>query len=370
MQATPATWRVLLQSGWKGRKGFRALCGGEALAPDLATELLACCDEVWNLYGPTETTVWSTCWRVQHPETGVSIGTPIANTRVWILDAQHQLCPIGVPGEICIGGAGVARGYHGRPELTADRFIANPFADGGFASDAAALLYRTGDRGRWLPDGTLEHLGRLDFQVKIRGFRIELGEIEAIARKDAAVADCVAVAYDVAAHDRRLVLYAASNESEATLLPRLRAQLVASLPGYMQPQHLIVLQSLPQTPNGKIDRQSLPAPVLMSSADAEQSSAPRIADPRQRYLAMVWCELIGIDDVQPRDNFLDVGGHSLLAVEMAARVRRETGVRLNLLEIATGTLASLAMELPESADATPSPRPSMGAKWRRLLGLR
>jgi acyl-coenzyme A synthetase/AMP-(fatty) acid ligase len=341
------------------------LCGGEALTPELAAQLLARCDQVWNLYGPTETTVWSTRWRVQQPERGISIGMPIANTTVRILDKKDQLCPIGVPGEICIGGAGVALGYHDRPQLTAERFTTDPYA-----VHPEARLYRTGDRGRWLSNGTLEHLGRLDFQVKIRGFRIELGEIEAIVRQDVAVSDCVAVAHDVAEHDRRLVLYVASDEDEATLVPRLRETLVARLPGYMQPQHLVALAALPLTPNGKVDRKSLPAPVANAGVSSQHGGVSRIADPRQRYLATVWCELIGIDEVQPHDNFLDVGGHSLLAVEMAARVRRETGVRLNLLEIATGTLASLAMELPISADAPTSSGLSMGSRLRRLLGLR
>jgi amino acid adenylation domain-containing protein len=363
MQATPATWRVLLQTGWIGSHGFRALCGGEALAVDLATQLLGCCGEVWNLYGPTETTVWSTCWQVAQPGQGIAIGTPIRNTTVWILDEQQQRCPIGVPGEIWIGGSGVALGYRHRPELTTERFIADPFA-----KTPNARLYRTGDRGRWLANGTLEHLGRLDFQVKIRGFRIELGEIEAVARQEPAVADCVAVTHDVSAHDRRLVLYVASDEAEATLLPRLRERLSAHLPGYMLPQHLVVLAALPQTPNGKIDRKRLPAPVLHAAAQ-DRSRTRRLADPRQRYLAGVWCELIGIANVLPRDNFFDVGGHSLLAVELAARVRRETGVRLNLLDIATGTLASLAVELPEVAE-TPLEKPlSIGARLRSLFGL-
>jgi amino acid adenylation domain-containing protein len=358
MQATPATWRVLLQSGWTGQLGLRALCGGEPLTPDVAASLLACCDEVWNLYGPTETTVWSTCWRVE-PDVPISIGTPIANTTIDILDAQQQPCPIGVPGEICIGGAGVALGYHHQPALTAERFVA----------DAGGVRrYRTGDRGRWLANGTLEHLGRLDFQVKIRGFRIELGEIEATARRDVAVADCVAVTHDVSAHDRRLVLYVASNEAEVTLLPRLREQLAASLPGYMQPQHVVWLAMLPKTPNGKIDRKALPPPAVHSAVVSAQDMAAQLADPRQRYLASVWCDLIGIDHVRARDNFLDLGGHSLLAVEMAARVRRETGVRLNLLEIATGTLASLAMELPALTNGLNKSSSLLG-RVRKILRL-
>ncbi|WP_158883356.1 non-ribosomal peptide synthetase [Rhodanobacter sp. L36] len=365
MQATPATWRMLLQSGWNGPDGFRALCGGEALAPDLAVQLLACCGEVWNLYGPTETTVWSTCWKVENPEHGISIGTPIANTAIRILDEQRRLCPIGVPGEIWIGGAGVALGYRHRADLTAERFVADSFAD-----QNDARMYRTGDRGRWLANGTLEHLGRLDFQVKLRGFRIELGEIETIARKDTAVNDCVAVAHSFTASDQRLVLYVASDENEETLLPRVRALLAAQLPGYMQPQHLVRLDALPQTPNGKTDRKALPAPVLHTpSTPGLGATRSVLADARQQYLADLWCELIGVEQVLARDNFFDVGGHSLLAVDMVARVRRDTGVRLNLLDIATGTLASLAMELPEtSAAAAPDKSASLSSRLRRLFG--
>ena len=368
MQATPATWQVLLQAGWCGSPDFRALCGGEALAPELAAQLLARCTEVWNLYGPTETTVWSTCWRVEHPRDGIAIGTPIANTTVWILDEHRQLCPVGVPGEIWIGGIGVALGYRHRPELTAERFVADPFTD-----RPGARMYRTGDRGRWRADGTLEHLGRLDFQVKLRGFRIELGEIESIAREEPAVGECVATIHELDAQDRRLVLYVVSSEAEDSLLPRLRARLVAQLPGYMQPQHLVSLLALPRTPNGKIDRKALPAPELHTGAAPSEDEATWLADadPHQRYLAALWCELIGAGQVLPSDNFFDVGGHSLLAMELAARVRRETGVRINLLDIATGTLASLAAALPDGQDGAPEPEPpAFGARLRRLLRLR
>jgi amino acid adenylation domain-containing protein len=364
MQATPATWRVLLRADWPGSYGFRALCGGEALPRDLAAQLLACCGEVWNLYGPTETTVWSTCWRVVHPEQGISIGTPIANTTVWILDEQRQLCPIGVPGEIWIGGAGVALGYLDRPDLTAERFVADPYSD---LPDAR--LYRSGDRGLWRANGTLEHLGRLDFQVKLRGFRIEPGEIETVARAEPVISDCVVDVCDFSVQDRRLVLYVVSAESEGTLLPRLRMRLSTSLPGYMQPQHVVVLAALPHTPNGKIDRNALPAPLLkpVSAGAAKSPAAAPLADPRQRYLAAIWCELIGVSEVDPHDNFFDIGGYSLLAVELATRVRRETGARLNLLQIATGTLGSLAVELPER-----EPRPNrrtLGQRVRNLFGL-
>ncbi len=364
MQATPASWRLLLGAGWAGAATFRGYCGGEAMDAELATQLLSRCREVWNLFGPTETTVWSTCWRVESPEQGISIGTPIARTSVWILDDQRQLCPIGVPGEIWIGGAGVALGYHKRPELTAERFQPDPYTGG-----ADERMYRTGDRGRWLANGTLEHLGRLDFQVKVRGFRIELGEIEQVVRADPAVKDCVAVAQDFGADDRRLVLYVVSAESSTSLLPRLREKLAEQLPGYMRPQHLMLLPALPQTPNGKIDRKALPMPVLNAPVEQDRTSEVPMTDGRQQYLAGVWRELIGIAEVAGQDNFFDVGGHSLLAVELVARVRRDKGVRLNLLDVATGTLASLALALPDAADPAPQKPGSLGTRLRNLLGL-
>lgn len=364
MQATPATWWQLLQAEWSGGSTFRALCGGEAMPADLAARLLLCCGEVWNLYGPTETTVWSTCWRIENPEHGISIGTPIANTAVWIRDDERQLCPIGVPGEIWIGGAGVALGYLNQQDLTADRFIADPYSD-----TPNARLYRTGDRGRWLANGTVEHMGRIDFQIKLRGYRIEPGEIEAVARAEPAIKECVAVARDFGGQDRRLILYATSDESADTLLPRLRQRLLARLPGYMQPQHLVVLAALPRTLNGKIDRKALPELVSKpgSVSRAEPAAATALTDPRQRYLAAIWCELVGLNGVDPRDNFFDVGGYSLLAVELAARVRRDTGVRLNLLGIATGTLGSLAMELPSHSVSQPTL--TLGKRVRNLFGL-
>ncbi|HEX8778268.1 MAG TPA: phosphopantetheine-binding protein, partial [Rhodanobacter sp.] len=232
--------------------------------------------------------------------------------------------------------------------------------------EPAARLYRTGDRGRWRPDGTLEHLGRADFQIKLRGFRIEPGEIESIAREDPAVADAAAVLYEFSGHDQRLVLYVVATEAESSLLPRLRGALEAQLPGYMRPQHIVRLEALPRTPNGKLDRKALPPPV--ATAGSEPTAPGSDGDPRRRYLGAVWCELIGVSAVAPQDNFFDVGGHSLLAVELAARVQRETGVRLNLLDIASSTLAALAGQLPEPAAAAQNDH--FGYRLRRLLRLR
>jgi len=365
MQATPVTWRLLLQTPWQPPQGFRALCGGEPLSADLARQLLDRGSELWNMYGPTETTVWSTCWRVEHPERGIAIGTPIANTTIHILDEHGQHCPIGVPGELCIGGEGVALGYLHREELTAERFPADPFAPG-------ARFYRTGDRARWLANGTLEHLGRLDFQVKLRGYRIEPGEIEAVARMEPSVLECVVVVREVAPNDERLVLYAVCTEDEDVAWPRLRAQLAARLPAYMQPQHMVRLAALPRTPNGKTDRKALPAPLLdiaMPTEDAEPGVSAS-DDPRERYLGQVWCRLVGTGDVRASDNFFDIGGHSLLAIEMVTQVRRETGVKLNLLDVATSPLASLAAALPEGDLTEPNKNSSLGGRLRQLFGRR
>ncbi|WP_201313965.1 non-ribosomal peptide synthetase [Dyella sp. EPa41] len=367
MQATPVTWRMLLQTPWQPPPGFRALCGGEPLSADLAALLIARGCEVWNMYGPTETTVWSTCWRVEHPGRGISIGTPIANTRVWIVDEHGQPCPIGVPGEIWIGGDGVALGYLHREELTAERFPIDPFGN-----TPGARIYRTGDRGRWLANGTLEHMGRLDFQVKLRGFRIEPGEIEAVARMEPAVTDCVVVMREIGANDERLVLYAVCSEDEELLWPRLRARLAARLPVYMQPQHFVKLSALPRTPNGKTDRKALPAPSLnaMPHSDEAEPGVSLSEDARERYLGAVWCELVGADDVRASDNFFDIGGHSLLAIEMVTRVKRETGVKLNLLDVATSPLATLAAALPEGDLTEPGKTASLGGRLRQLFGRR
>jgi non-ribosomal peptide synthetase component F len=240
MQATPTGWRILVESGWAGRARFRAVSGGEPLPVDLAEALLQRCDEVWNGYGPTETTVYSTYWRVTDPRAGIFIGHPIANTTVYVLDELGAPCPLGVPGEIHIGGAGVTLGYLNRPELDAERFLPD-----GFAGQPAARMYRTGDRGRWLTNGLLEHLGRLDFQVKVRGYRIELGEIEAVLADMPAVARAVVIAREDRPGDVRLVAYVVPHKDMALDEQTLQAQLTQHLPEYMLPQHLVLLEAIP-----------------------------------------------------------------------------------------------------------------------------
>lgn len=350
MQATPATWRVLIDAGWRGGDGFRVLCGGEPLPSDLARALLSRSAEVWNLYGPTETTVWSTCWRVDAPERGVSIGTPVANTTVWVLDAQGQPCPLGVPGELCIGGDGVTLGYLGRDDLTADRFIADPFNSNASKNRAGAKLYRTGDRGRWRADGTLEHLGRLDFQVKVRGYRIELGEIETALTACRGVVQAVVLVREDCPGDVRIVAYAVAQPATAIDERAVLDQLRGALPEYMVPQHLVVLEAVPLLPNGKIDRKALPAPDV--SARSEALTAPRNA--LERAIAASMSQVLGLPAIDIHDNFFSLGGHSLLAAQLTSRLNRELGLSLTLRALFDGpTVARLATIAASSAEATP-----------------
>jgi amino acid adenylation domain-containing protein len=259
MQATPATWRLLLHGGWTGRKSLKVLCGGEALGTDLSRELLERVASVWNMYGPTETTIWSCARqidaleRAQHTE---PIGGPIDNTQLHILDERLQPVPGGAVGEIYIGGAGVARGYLHRAELTAERFLRDPFA-----AEAQARMYRTGDLGRWRQDGAIDFLGRTDQQVKIRGYRIELGEIEAQLVRHADVREAAVLAREDEQGEKRLVAYLVPRDPAAPpTVERLRGHLGAMLPDYMVPSAYVALERLPLTPNGKLDRRALPGP--------------------------------------------------------------------------------------------------------------
>lgn len=338
MQATPSSWRLLVEAGWTGSPGFKALCGGEPMPMDLAEALNARCGELWNMYGPTETTIWSTVWRVPSGCRQMLVGTPIANTQIYILDKAGRRVPAGIPGEICIGGDGVGRGYLHRDELTAERFIADPFA-----AFPDARLYRTGDQGRLLPDGNLECRGRLDSQVKVRGYRIELGEIEQVLLSAAGVKRAVAIAREDVPGDVRLVGYVVAAEGATPDQHGLFEHARNKLPGYMVPQHLVWMDAIPLLPNGKVDRKSLPVPAGRERRKAEMPTDLPLAT---RYLLQVCAEIIG-DDVLPEDNFFDAGGHSMLAVKLVNRVQRDTGVRLTLLTLAASTLAQVANALPQ-----------------------
>lgn len=324
LQATPSTWRLLLNANWEGRRQLKSLVGGEPLPADLAVQLQRHCAEVWNLYGPTETTVWSTCWRVQGDGSRIAIGTPLANTRVWVLDPRGNVCPIGVPGEICIGGGSVALGYYKREALTAERFIPDPFS-----AEPGARLYRTGDRGRWRNDGQLEHLGRLDFQVKLRGHRIELGDVESHLMRHPGVAQAVALVREDTPGDARLLAYFVPPAGQpAPTAAQLRAHLSASLPAYMVPQHFIPLQALPLLPNGKIDRKRLPPPGADTISANAMRRLPQTAT--QRLVASVMEQVLRLPGLALDDDFFALGGHSLLAAQLAARLRAQTGLDVQM----------------------------------------
>ena len=326
LQATPATWRMLLDSGWSGRAGLRMLCGGEALPRELADRLLGCGAELWNVYGPTETTVWSTLERVA-PGTGpVAIGHPIANTEVYIVDRHLQLLPAGIPGELLIGGLGVALDYLDRPELTAEKFIDDPFGP-----RPGARLYRTGDLARWRRDGRLEALGRIDHQVKLRGFRIELGEIESVLALSPQVAQAVVICREDRPGDKRLVAYlttdAATTAGGGIDIAELRTRLRERLPDYMMPAAFVTLDALPLTPNGKVDRRALPAPEAEAFGGGEYV-APRNAE--EELLASLWAEVLGQPRVGIHDDFFDLGGHSLLATQLVTRMQAALGPDITL----------------------------------------
>jgi amino acid adenylation domain-containing protein len=320
LQATPATWRLLLESGWNGDAKLKILCGGESWPVTLADKLLPRCCSLWNMYGPTETTIWSTVLQV-HSGQNIHIGRPIANTTTFILDAAMMPVPIGCAGELHIGGAGLARGYHNRPDLTAEKFVANPF-DG----RAGTKLYKTGDLCRYLRDGNIEYLGRIDQQVKIRGFRIELGEIETLLGRHPVIRECVVVARENEAGEKNLVAYLVGRNEPVPAGPELRDFLAQQLPAYMVPSTFVVLEQLPLTPNGKIDRKALPAPREELSSPLPELSAPQ--SPVETVLLSIWQELLQLQHIGMRDNFFALGGHSLLAMKMVNEIKRRTNCEL------------------------------------------
>ncbi|MFB2772369.1 amino acid adenylation domain-containing protein [Pelatocladus sp. BLCC-F211] len=315
MQATPATWRMLLAAGWKSKNTMKILCGGEALDSSLAHQLLERGQQVWNLYGPTETTIWSAVQIVSYQEQqqGVSfIGHPIANTQFYILNPDQQLVPVGVPGELHIGGVGLARGYWNRPELTGEKFIPSPFESG-------KRLYKTGDLTRYLADGKIEFLGRIDNQVKIRGFRIELGEIEALLEQHPQVQETIVIAREDIPNDRRLVAYLVTHENATPSVNELRGFLKENLPEYMLPSAFVILDALPLTPNGKVDRRSLPLPENLRPELTASFQPPQ--SEMEQQIAKFWQEVLHLDKVGIHDNFFDLGGHSLLMLQVNNKLR-------------------------------------------------
>ncbi len=322
MQATPATWRLLVEAGWAGAgegaagagdSKLKVLCGGEALPRDLAEQLLERSASLWNMYGPTETTIWSAVDRVESGDGLPPIGRPIDNTQLYILDAKLKPVPIGVPGDLYIGGDGLARGYLHRPELTADRFVANPFC-----RDGQARMYKTGDVVRYRPDGNIEFLGRADFQVKIRGFRIELGEIEANLDQHPGVRQAVVMARQAGTKtdDKQLVAYLVPETDTRPNTNELREFLRQELPDYMLPASFMWLDRLPVNPAGKIDRQALPEPDTSRPELQIEFVTPR--NKTEETLAEIFAGVLGLDQVGVYDNFFDLGGASIQSLEIGA----------------------------------------------------
>jgi amino acid adenylation domain-containing protein len=340
LQATPSTWRVLIEAGWGSDEStLKAICGGEALPPALARELVERASEVWNMYGPTETTIWSTRWQVPRSPDAIMIGLPIRNTKCHVLDEYMCLVPVDVAGELCIGGDGLARGYVGRPGLTAERFVPDAVADEG-----GARIYRTGDLVRRLADGGLEFLGRLDHQVKLRGFRIELGEIESQLATHALVSAATVLAREDG-REARLVAYVAVKDS--TLPPTiesLREHLESRLPEYMIPGAWVIMAKFPLTANGKLDRKALPAPEIAGSVC--EYVAPRNVG--EEHLCNIFAEVLGLNRVGVHDDFFSLGGHSLLVMQTIGRVRLAFGVQLKVQTVFRyPTVAELAEEVAE-----------------------
>jgi len=351
LQATPVTWKLLLDTGWRGKSDLKSVCGGEAMPKELARQLFSLVPHLWNVYGPTETTIWSTAYKITSAEAPILIGRPIANTQVYILDKSLAPVPIGVAGELYIGGHGVADGYLGRPELTEQRFVPDPFRGN------TARMYRTGDLARYRADGNIECLGRNDDQIKLRGFRIEPEEISALLMQHPSVCNAVAALKTTAAGEPALVAYVCSQgEPDSVGLKRF---LEARLPSYMIPSAFVFLDRLPLTPNGKIARRALPAPDL-THANSHEFIAGR--DNYEVRLVKIWERLLQVSPIGIRDNYFDLGGYSILAVRLFSEIRKAFGIELPLATLYNApTIEGLASVICGNGEA---------ALWSSLVPIR
>lgn len=342
VQVTPATWNLLIESGWEGTPGLKCICGGEAMPRQLADELLIRCGELWNMYGPTETTVWSSIYKIDkdrdHHDSIEPIGRPIANTTLYILDEALNPVPPGVPGELFIGGAGVAAGYLNRSDLTDERFVPDPFGSNG-------RIYRTGDLARFRHDGVIEYIGRIDQQVKLRGFRIEPGEIEHQLKQYSGIQQC-AVTLQGDGVDARLVAFYIPEQEGVSISPgELKSFLLTHLPDYMVPSLFFAIENMPLTPNGKLDRNAL---KTMAGSMEIRSEAPKMSarDITELRLLKLWQELLGDSSIGPEDNFFDAGGHSLIAVRLMSGIGADFGRQLPLAALfQSPTVAQLARQI-------------------------
>jgi amino acid adenylation domain-containing protein len=359
LNQTPSAFRQLIEADAASNSPLRlrlVICGGETLEPRMLALWFErhgdASPRLVNMYGITETTVHVT----HHPLSRADlarrssvIGRPIPDLQVYILDPRLQLCPIGVPGEICVAGPGLARGYLRRPERTEEKFIPNPFA-----AATGERLYRSGDLGRFRADGEIEYLGRIDQQVKIRGHRVELGEIEGVLAQHPAVSECAVVARQETPGDLRLIAYLVPRGVTAPPDPELRDFLKRSLPAHMLPSRFIPIERLPLTPSGKVDRQALPSPAGRSHEREEGFVPPR--DPTERAVAEIWGQILGLDDVGAKDDFFELGGHSLLAAQVVSRIRDSFGVELPIRALfdssSVAEFAEVVSKAPEAAPST------------------
>jgi amino acid adenylation domain-containing protein len=350
MQATPVTWKLLLEAGWEGNPRLKVLCGGEAFPRELANELVQRAQSVWNMYGPTETTIWSSTVQVKAGQGPVPIGLPIDNTQFHVLDTEGQLAPINVPGELHIGGEGLARGYFRRSELTTEKFIRDPFS-----SDPGARLYKTGDLVRRLADGSIEFLGRLDHQVKLRGFRIELGEIETVLARYPGIREAVIMVREDVPGDKRLVAYVTSDQ-QALTVAAVREFLTGKLPNYMLPSAVVRMDAMPLTANGKIDRKVLPAPDSFRLVREKEYVAARSSE--EKMMADIWAEILHLERVGIHDNLFELGADSLHIFQIAARAGK-AGIKIAPAQLLKHrTIASVLAQLksaPPGSENSPLP---------------
>jgi len=346
MQATPATWRMLLDADWSGSASLKILAGGEAVPKELVERLLPKGASLWNMYGPTETTIWSTTGQLAEKNSTITIGRPIANTQIYLLDERMRPAPIGIAGALQIGGDGVARGYLNRPELTAEKFVPNLYAE-----SPGSRMYDTGDLAKYQDDGNIEFLGRNDFQVKLRGFRIELGEIEAALAQHPGVKQSVVLVREDVPGDQRLVAYLTANFSNPPAVEDLRLFLINKLPEYMIPSAFIFLESFPLTPNGKVNRRALPAPDHSRQSLETSYVAPRTEI--ERTIAAIWREALRAEQVGLHDNFFDLGGHSLLMTQVYGKIRKAFDRDITMIELFKfPTVSAMAKYLSSSGQAT------------------
>jgi amino acid adenylation domain-containing protein len=354
MQATPAGWRLLLEAGFRAPSKFKMLCGGEALPRELANRLLEGSGELWNMYGPTETTIWSSCTRVAGGNEPITVGGPIANTQFYVLDHHDQPVPGGVPGQLHIGGDGVARGYYKRTALTAEKFLSNPFS--------AGRMYRTGDLARWLPDGGLQVLGRIDHQVKLRGFRIELGEIESVLVKKAELSAAAVILREDAPGTPRIVAYYVGQGDNVRSAETLRALLAEDMPEYMIPSAWVKLDTLPLSPNGKLDRAALPRP---DAAQMEKIEFVAPTTATEVALTKIFAEVLNLESVGVTADLLKLGADSIQLFQITARANRG-GIKITAKQLLQHRCARALAAVADSstgdaaAEDKGTPLPTLG----------